>query len=489
MAYSIRSIDLHMRETPSPRMDFMIGKGKTVFPKHMRGIAEVHMVLETTDGRSREFGCSADWPSVGWLDKRSGISAEAKMVGLLGLVEFAAECYTGESGSAFDSPFGLWRVCYDQILKEGRNRGLEDLSSAFASSILERALIDAVCRIENQSFFAALGGDALRIRPGEVHPELRDVTGYRAPRSEPPQRLAIRHTVGLADPITDGDLPDVDRVNDGEPETLEEYIRHDGLTHFKIKVSGEANEAIARLTCIWQTITGEGVRAPCVTLDCNEAYADLEALERFVALLEEKLPELFARIVLIEQPLPRSMRVESDGQDVLRRIARRKPLIIDEGDGVVEAFRVAQQMGYTGVSHKNCKGVFKSLLNRMLCDRLVASGVPAIMSAEDLTHMPFVSLHQDFAAVAALGLDNAERNAHHYFYGLSHLSGQEKAAIAREYPGVYTKRRDEWFLNIENGMVDCGPILEAPGFGVSREPDWAAMTAMGDWRESLRDNT
>lgn len=487
MAYRIESIQLYMRETQSPRMDFFIGKGKTVFPKHLRALAEARLTLVRADGTSRAFGCSADWPSVGWLDKRPGLSSEEKLSGLLGLVAYAADAYAAEGGSPFASAFGLWRACHGQILAEGRRRGQEDLSAAFASSLLERALIDAVCRIEGRTFLDALRDDTLCIRPGEVHPELAGISGYPALPEVPQHRLSIRHTVGLADPLMEADLPAADRVSDGEPETLEAYIRQDGLTHFKVKVSGDADEAIDRLERIWLTITSRfdpGV-APRVTLDCNEAYTDTEALERFVAMLEEKLPDLFASIVLIEQPLPRSTDVSAGDSDALRRIALRKPLIIDEGDGVVEAFREALAAGYSGVSHKNCKGVFKSLLNRMLCDRMAQSGRPAIMSAEDLTHMPLVSLHQDFAVVMALGLDNAERNAHHYFYGMKHLTGREKAVAADDYPGLYTRRRDEWFLDIRRGAVDCTAIAGATGFGVVREPDWEAMVPMKQWLEAL----
>ncbi|MGK0188419.1 MAG: hypothetical protein ACI9R3_004215 [Verrucomicrobiales bacterium] len=485
MSYRIASVDLFMRETPSPRMDFFIGKGKAVFPKHLRALAEVRMELVGSDGQTRSFGCSADWPSVGWLDKREGLTAEQKLVGLLELVAFAADAYRSEGSAGFSSPFGLWHCCYRQILAEGRRRGLEDLSSAFASSILERALIDAVCRAEGCSFLLALERDLFQIRGGDVHASLSGIEGYTSLPSNPTTQLAVRHTVGLADPLTSDDLSAEDRVNDGEPETLEEYIRQDGLTHFKIKVSGNAEDAIERLRRIWEVLKSERISNPYVTLDCNEAYADLDALEEFVAMLESQLPELFRSIALIEQPLPRSMSVDAAASTVLRRIASRKPLIIDEGDGVVEAFRESQALGFTGVSHKNCKGVFKSLLNRMLCDQLAARGIPTLMSAEDLTHMPMVSLHQDCATVVALGLRNAERNGHHYFYGLSHLSSKETAVIEDDYPELYVQRRGEWFMDIRGGMIDCTSVVNATGYGVQREPDWTSMTPMQSWNQSL----
>lgn len=489
MTYRISSVDLYMRETPSPRMDFFIGKGKAVFPKHLRALAEVRMTLSGDGGGAPVFGCAADWPSVGWLDKREGISAEQKLVGLLELVAFAAEIYAGEGGDGFNSPFALWYSCYQQILAEGRRKGLEDLSSAFASSILERALIDAVCRVEGRNFLSALESDIFKIRAGDVHDLLAGSDGFTSLPSKVHSRFAVRHTIGLADPLTATDLQDADRVNDGEPETLAEYIRQDGLTHFKIKVSGNAEEAMERLRRIWSVFENENVSLPYVTLDCNEAYPDVEALEEFVNLLESEASAIFQCIALIEQPLPRSMQVDSSTAEVLRRISGRKPLIIDEGDGVVEAFRQARAVGYSGVSHKNCKGVFKSLLNRMLCDHWAkVEGTPAIMSAEDLTHMPLVSLHQDFSTVAALGLDNAERNAHHYFYGLSHLSAEETAAVSADFPELYVEKRGELFMDIRGGSVNCASVLRATGYGVQSEPNWSAMVPMLPWRLALAED-
>ena len=46
--------------------------------------------------------------------------------------------------------------------------------------------------------------------------------------------------------------------------------------------------------------------------------------------------------------------------------SRDKPVIIDEADGWVSAFKEAILLGYRGVSHKNCKGIYKSLHNLAL---------------------------------------------------------------------------------------------------------------------------
>ena len=107
------------------------------------------------------------------------------------------------------------------------------------------------------------------------------------------------------------------------------------------------------------------------------------------------------------------------------------------------------------------------------------------MSAEDLTHMPVVSLHQDFAVVAALGLQNAERNAHHYFLGLSHLGEEEQRLAAADYPETYCVRNGETFLDIQDGLVQCDRLFSESGLGVGREPNCNSLIPMEAWASTL----
>ncbi|MCZ6793009.1 MAG: mandelate racemase, partial [Planctomycetota bacterium] len=288
----------------------------------------------------------------------------------------------------------------------------------------------------------------------------------------------IRHTVGLADPLTADDVPAEKRLDDGLPETLEEYIRRDGIRYFKVKVSGDPAADIRRLSRVWDVV----VKAdkPVVTLDANESYPDLERFAKFVRGLEDELLGLFQHIAYIEQPLPRALTLDGSTAAAIRKIGEIKPLLIDEADGTLDAFERAHRIGYQGVSHKNCKGVFKSLLNQALAARHRRSGRRAFLSAEDLQALPVVPLHQDFAVVAALGLEHCERNGHHYNHGLRHLSPKDRASVARHHRDLYIQRDDEWFLNIRSGAVECGS-LECPGLGIRDEPDFASMSDLRRW--------
>lgn len=94
--------------------------------------------------------------------------------------------------------------------------------------------------------------------------------------------------------------------------------------------------------------------------------------------------------------------------------------------------------------------------------------------------MPIVPLQQDFAALGLLGISHCERNGHHYSFGLEHLSPAEKQRAFRHHPDLYAKRKEELFLNIQHGKVQCGSLEKTP-FGVAFEPDWNVMTPLNQW--------
>ena len=478
MPYTIESIDVFVRETPPGRMAFSLGKqgnGPASNAAITSPLAHLRLMLRDSAGNST-FGCSADRLSVRWLDKRPGRSRKLKLRELATLIEDASKIYL-ESPS-FESCFQQWRSCHRQIMRAGRASGQEDLTSAFASALLERALIDALSRIQQRSVFEMVKQDRLGMRPGDVHRELAGFPCVASLRDRPLTVFQIRHTVGLADPLTSEDLLSSNRVNDGLPETLEEYVAADGIRFFKVKISGDPDADFRRLARIWDVVLHANL--PTITLDANEAYDDPERLLAFIHRCDNELTGLFQHVQYIEQPLPRGLTLDATTARSIERISEIKPLIIDEADGAIDAFKRARAIGHRGTSHKNCKGFFKSLLNHALIAQMHQAGQEGILSAEDLQNLPVVPLHQDFAALALLGLTHCERNGHHYNFGLSFLSQRDKENVTRHHPDMYVRRGEEWFLNIQRGQVDCRS-LQCIGFGVHDEPDWASMQRLRDW--------
>ncbi len=475
MRYRIESIDLLIRRLPPDRIGFAIGNLKQ--PRRPDAVGLCRLILRTDDGR-RVTGCSGDRPSYGWLDKRPGLDAAAKLRDLVALLESARDAWLERP--AFDSFFDHWLDRHHTLMALGAAGGHEPLSASYASAFIERAVIDAVCRATLTPVGSAIQQGILGIRPEAVHPELkgRDLAASLPP--QPRTRFHIRHTVGLQDALSPGDL--TDRVNDGEPETLEEYARRDGLRYFKVKISGDADADIGRLRRVWEVIPKTSDTA--LTLDANEAYEDLGIFADFVDRLAAELPGLFDHLLFIEQPLTRRLTFDPASRPWIERVSEKKPLLIDEADGTLDAYRRAREIGYAGTSHKNCKGFLKSLLNHALCEVFEErDGREAFLSAEDLSLMPIVPLHQDFAALGVLGIEHCERNGHHYARGLSHLTTDEKTMMLRDHPDLYTRRGDEVYLNIVDGAVSCAS-LQVPGFGVKAEPDWQSMEPMRAWLEA-----
>lgn len=485
MKYRIEAIDLLIRPLTPDRFDFAIGKqsarksgaaaGARQPPRRPPAVGLCRLKLKTADGRTI-VGCSGDRLSYGWLDKRPERDSLTKLRSLVELLHSARNTWL--DAPEFDSLFPHWLGRHREIESIGSQKGHELLSSSFASAFIERAVTDAVCRAEGLSIFEAVKKSRLGIDPGLVHAELKGVRIADWIPGRPRTRFFIRHTVGLSDPLTPADLPE--RINDGEPETLTEYADRDGLHYYKIKISGNLDRDIERLRRIWEVIPISSSTA--LTLDGNEAYTSLARFNAFVSRLEYEAPGLFQHIRFIEQPLTRALTLDPSTKRWIDRISAQKPLIIDEADGTLTAFKQAHAIGYSGTSHKNCKGFFKSLLNLALCKKYADAGEWAFLSGEDLSNMPIVPQHQDFAALGILGLRDCERNGHHYAYGLSHLSETEKSALLKNHPDIYERRGDEVFLRIVDGTVDCAS-LQSVGFGVDAAtmPEWETLTPMQTW--------
>jgi hypothetical protein len=450
----------------------------------MRAAPLLTLAVEVEDrGGARATGYAADFLAYRWFDKRPGKSLADNCADLLGAVEAARALYLGAGEEGLATPFELWRQTHPEIERRALACGFNRLGAAFGSSMLERAVIDGVGRLTGRSYFELVRDHHLGIDLGALTPELQGRRLRDFLPARPLDQLHVRHTVGLLDPITAADVRTP--VADGLPETLEQYLDRDGIGYLKIKVGGALDEDLARLQAI-AAVLERRERRFGITLDGNEQY---KTLGDFIALVEAikaapALQSLWDQVLFIEQPLDRAIAMDPGVEPALRALGHAKPVIIDEADDAVSAFKEAIALGYRGVSHKNCKGIYKSLQNLALAATCNARA-ELFLSAEDLTVLPVVPLQADLASVALLGIPHVERNGHHYFRGLGHLSEAEKTAALAAHPDLYERRGGEVFLRITEGMLACAS-LQVPGMGFAALPDIAAMTPVADWNfESL----
>lgn len=426
--------------------------------------------VETCHGPA--LGHAADLCVPKWFEKDPDKSLRQDVEGLMASARAAADAArSDESEPLFDLWWRVWRERVGGRPFEAPERLLE----GFGVALLERALIDAACRAAGRSFFEVLKSDTLGIRPEVAHPELEGWSLAESLPAEPRSSAHLRHTVGLVDALRPADV--TERVDDGLPECLEEDVRAFGLSWFKLKLGGERAADLERTLDFAQLVrelVGEPAR---VTVDGNEQFTDLGALTAFFEELDrhEAGRFLLERLVCIEQPLPRAATFDEGARDGLAALREHAPVIIDEADSGLACLPRALDLGYTGVSVKNCKGVIRALLSRGLCERR-----GGFQSAEDLTNLGVLALQQDLCTVAALGLEHVERNGHHYFRGLGHLSEREAESALARHPELWERVDDRIQLRIRGGQLDLSG-LQVPGYGYGSEIDWEARTPLEDW--------
>ncbi|HEX6143219.1 MAG TPA: hypothetical protein VFZ01_10900 [Geminicoccaceae bacterium] len=455
------------------RMPFRFG----VITMRASPVLTLAVGIEDDRGR-RATGYAADFLAFRWFDKRPEKSLADNCADLIRSVATASRLYRDAGAGA---PFDLFMATYPEIEREELAAGFNRLGASFGSSMLERGVIDALGRLLGKPFFELVRDDHLGIDLGTITPELEGlpVGDFLPPAPRP--RLHVRHTVGLVDPITPADPHEP--VDDGLPVTLEDYLRHDGIGYLKIKVGGDLDADLARLEAIAGVMYR--VRAAYgISLDGNEQYKAVAPFQELVERIKTSpsLGRFWRDVLFIEQPLERSIAMDPGVADDITRLNAEKPVIIDEADGWLTAFRDATRLGYRGTSHKNCKGIYKSLHNLALARTHNArvGREEWFLSAEDLTNLPVVPLQADLASVALLGIDHVERNGHHYFRGLGHLPDAEKAAALEAHPDLYERTGGEVFLRVRDGVLACGS-LQCPGMGFRALPDLDAMTPPEDW--------
>lgn len=446
----------------------------------MEAAASATLRLDVSvDGRPVS-GYASDLLAYKWFDKRPEKTPADNVADLLWVVGQALEVARSlPVGSLFDH----WRRLDVEVDRRSVAAGFNRLGASFGVSMVERAMIDALGRALGMPFFDLVRGGALGLEPESLFPELSGIALADVLPERPLERVGLRHTVGLVDPIDENDLPPAERCRDGLPETLAEYMDQDGLRYLKIKVGGDVAADLDRLERIAALLSAMG-REVSITLDGNEQYKRIDDFAALVDAIRSRgaLQAFYRSILFVEQPLERSVALAAP-LDAAAMSVIGKPLLIDEADGWTSAYREAIGLGYRGVSHKNCKGVVRSLLNAMLAferNRATASPGSHFQSAEDLTCLPVVSLQADLAVVAALGIPHVERNGHHYFRGLDHLPRGEAEAALRAHPDLYRREGDGVVVAIDDGTLDIRS-LRTPGMGFACLPDLDARTAATDW--------
>lgn len=235
-------------------------------------------------------------------------------------------------------------------------------------SPIDAAIHDAYGRAHGRSVWSCYTHEFLNHDLShELGPQYRGEYPQQYVLTTPQPSLPLYHLVGGLDPLTPADI--LEPVGGEHPESLDEWITRDGLTHLKIKLNGDdlewdldrvlAVDAVAHATApetAWH-----------FSLDFNEKCPNTAYLMEFLHRLKGSSNRAFERVQYIEQPTSRDL--VNHGFDV-HEAAALKPIVVDEALDSIESVTRAYELGYSGVALKACKGQTQSLLAAAVARRM-----------------------------------------------------------------------------------------------------------------------
>ncbi len=412
-------------------------------------LLNVTCVVSTRGGKSAHGFCSMPmgnvwaWPS----QKLSYDDTLAAMKALAGKLRDVTAAHHD-----YGHPIDLMWALDPQFLQAAKDvasaRSLSEpipkLCTRVTISPFDGAVHDAFGKLHGVSCYQTYGRDFMsydiaHYLGNEFKSEWLDQ--YVTPK--PKATMPLYHLCGAVDPIDDGDVQK--RIGDGLPETLPEWIRLNGLTHFKIKLNGsDLKWDIDRVMHIHR-VTTETQRARKVTdwvysLDFNERCPNAAYLVDFLAQVKAKDADVFTRIQYVEQPTRRDL--QADRGNVMHEAAKLKPVVIDESLVDYETLMLARDMGYSGAALKTCKGQTEALLlgaavqhHKLFCcvQDLTCPGASFVHSCGLAAHVKTVAAiegnSRQYVPVANAGWDKK-------YPGLFHITDGTVNTSALTGPGL-----------------------------------------------------
>ncbi len=333
-----------------------------------------------------------------------------------------------------------------QLAEEMKIEPIPGLAVLLAGSPLEAALFDAHGKAANESSYALLSREHL---PNDLSHYLDE--SYKGVyladliSAKPVDLMPLYHLVGALDPLTNGDLDQP--VGDGMPETLGDWIQRDGLTHLKIKLAGEDLDwDVNRVAGIHAVATENRTGNWDFSLDFNERCENEDYVLEMLNRLREVAPGALPCIQYIEQPTHRDL--EKHPELTMHRVAKEKPVVIDESLVGLASLRTAIKQGYSGIALKACKGHAEALLLGA-----VARHENYFLCVQDLTCVGASLLHSASLAAHIPGVAAIESNGRQF----------SPAGNERWMEGFGE------FFRIQNGKVPTSQ-LAGPGLGYGSDP-------------------
>jgi L-alanine-DL-glutamate epimerase-like enolase superfamily enzyme len=379
---------------------------------------------------------------------------EAKNAALCDLLDAYAAILAAHK--AFAHPIDLFVETEDELkaaagrISRRRTPGeaMPHLAALVAASPVDHAIHDA--------FGNAAAADSYRLYGPEhmahdlarhLGPDYRGVYPSQFLRQDYLPRIPVFHLVGGLDVLREKDVP-ADAPRDGIPNSFEKWVERDGMFCLKVKLRGRDLEWDVERTLEVSRIYHE-VRAarrpdlparPHLTADTNEQCQGPEYVLEYLGKLRERSAGVYDEVLYIEQPTERDL---SAHRFDMRAVARAKPVLIDESLTGPEDFRLAMELGWSGIALKSCKCLSSDLLLVPMAER---AAVP--YAVQDLTNPSLALIESVGLAARTRTILGVEANARQFFPAAN-------APESKVHPRLY---------EIRDGHA-CTESLKGPGLG------------------------
>jgi hypothetical protein len=168
----------------------------------------------------------------------------------------------------------------------GLTEPIPPLCALVTASAFDAAIHDAFGKAHGLNCYHTYGPEFMKYDLAHyLGPEYKGEFPSHYVSQEPKRRMPVYHLVSAIDPIEESDI--TKRINDGLPETLPEWIRYNGLTHFKIKLNGDDRkwdvERVLHVDrVVTQTQRQRGATEWVYSLDFNEKCPNVQYLLDFL---------------------------------------------------------------------------------------------------------------------------------------------------------------------------------------------------------------
>jgi len=263
--------------------------------------------------------------------------------------------------------------------------------------------------------------------------------------------IPVFHLVGGLDVLRRSDVPR-DAPQDGLPNSLDEWIERDGVFCLKVKLRGrDLAWDVARTAEVSQIYheVRDKVRPDLparafLSADTNEQCESPDYIVEYLRKLGELDARALEEILYVEQPTERDLALHRWD---MRCISRIKPVLIDESLATIDDFKLARELGWSGIALKSCKCLSSDLLFVAMAE---LSGVS--YAVQDLTNPSISLLHSVGLAARIHTIKGVEANSRQFF-------PKANEPVARVHPDI---------CHVRNGVAKTAS-LRGTGLGIQIE--------------------